>query len=354
MSYLEVFILICAAVLPFILGMKKVKLNHKPLFLFLIGLFAAHLIHEGVRWQLGPIYLIYLICIFLLGQGYSFFKGGWLLKSLSGIFLFFMLVLGFSFASIFPVFDLPTPTGQYKIGSQYIHVTTDEEETITNQEVDKREFMVKVWYPSNSSEGQREKYLDEGGRKGFAAKYNLPENTFGYLDKIETNTFQEPEFAAGTFPVLIFSHGYYSNAYGYYALIEEVVSQGFIVLNINHTYESVGSKFPTGELKLYDKEYDKKHNNEEMGSMDWEGTEDFKKATTIIEKREAIDYLLKNYVATKISERWVKDINEVVRLIPEWSENTFLANHIDLSKICLLYTSPSPRDQRGSRMPSSA
>ena len=27
---------------------------------------------------------------------------------------------------------------------------------------------------------------------------------------------------------------------------------------------------------------------------------------------------------------------------------------LDVSKICLLYTSPSPRDQRGSRMPSSA
>ena len=26
----------------------------------------------------------------------------------------------------------------------------------------------------------------------------------------------------------------------------------------------------------------------------------------------------------------------------------------DIEKICLLYTSPSPRDQRGSRMPSSA
>ena len=26
----------------------------------------------------------------------------------------------------------------------------------------------------------------------------------------------------------------------------------------------------------------------------------------------------------------------------------------DLFKVCLLYTSPSPRDQRGSRMPSSA
>ena len=30
------------------------------------------------------------------------------------------------------------------------------------------------------------------------------------------------------------------------------------------------------------------------------------------------------------------------------------AGKITLSDICLLYTSPSPRDQRGSRMPSSA
>ena len=28
--------------------------------------------------------------------------------------------------------------------------------------------------------------------------------------------------------------------------------------------------------------------------------------------------------------------------------------HVGRGKICLLYTSPSPRDQRGSRMPSSA
>ena len=31
-----------------------------------------------------------------------------------------------------------------------------------------------------------------------------------------------------------------------------------------------------------------------------------------------------------------------------------LANWFDCAEICLLYTSPSPRDQRGSRMPSSA
>ena len=31
-----------------------------------------------------------------------------------------------------------------------------------------------------------------------------------------------------------------------------------------------------------------------------------------------------------------------------------LTDQIELSEVCLLYTSPSPRDQRGSRMPSSA
>ena len=31
-----------------------------------------------------------------------------------------------------------------------------------------------------------------------------------------------------------------------------------------------------------------------------------------------------------------------------------IRHHIEQSRSCLLYTSPSPRDQRGSRMPSSA
>ena len=37
----------------------------------------------------------------------------------------------------------------------------------------------------------------------------------------------------------------------------------------------------------------------------------------------------------------------------EYMENQFKYWEIE-DKVCLLYTSPSPRDQRGSRMPSSA
>ena len=41
-------------------------------------------------------------------------------------------------------------------------------------------------------------------------------------------------------------------------------------------------------------------------------------------------------------------------IIPKGSEWRYLDTGIAQDKTCLLYTSPSPRDQRGSRMPSSA
>ena len=42
------------------------------------------------------------------------------------------------------------------------------------------------------------------------------------------------------------------------------------------------------------------------------------------------------------------------RLAKRWEEEGVEASPIDCDWACLLYTSPSPRDQRGSRMPSSA
>ena len=46
-----------------------------------------------------------------------------------------------------------------------------------------------------------------------------------------------------------------------------------------------------------------------------------------------------------------KRFQEGVQITQEEADELF---DIDLNRACLLYTSPSPRDQRGSRMPSSA
>ena len=58
----------------------------------------------------------------------------------------------------------------------------------------------------------------------------------------------------------------------------------------------------------------------------------------------------------KIARGTIKDINKAVYAAQEsvWKKYTALERGRALLNICLLYTSPSPRDRQKSRMPSSA
>ena len=333
MRFLEIILLCLGALFPFIIASKKVSSNKNVFLIAVIVTLFLHFLLEGVRWQMIPIYLIHIILIICLLKGYAYFKGNVFRKIVSALFLLLLLGIGFLCSTVFPVFEFPTPTGNYSVGAQHLHFTSDAEELITEAQGDKRELMIKVWYPAKIANEVKEIYLDVAERIGFAAKYGLPGSTFNYLDKVKTNTFVSPKIADGKFPVLIFSHGYRSNATGYQALLEEIVSHGYVVFNINHTYESVGTLFPSGEVKLYDSEYDRKYNNQEMATMAWEATEAFNKATNPADKSNAIRSLLKNYFAAEVTHRWTKDIHNVINQVFEWEKTTFLSNHIDTTKI---------------------
>lgn len=333
MRCFEIILIFLAIVLPFIYSAKKRKVNNHILLAILLGVCLLHGIFEGLRWQMSPVYLLHLLNILLLLKVKVFFKGSSLRKVIGGLFLLSMAALALTFSWILPVFDLPVPSGKYQVGTEDFHLITSNEELITDHNQDKREFIVKVWYPSKSVIGEAEKYLNKGERQGLAEKYGLPLKTFNYLNQVGTHTFPKAEIAEGKFPILVFSHGYYSNATAYYALIEEIVSQGYIVLNVNHTYESVGALFPDGEIKFYDKTYDRKHNNEEMASMIWNAMEVYKKEGDLDEKKDVVGGLLKKYFAAEITERWASDLKVVVDQIAIWESTTFLANHIDTSAI---------------------
>jgi predicted dienelactone hydrolase len=280
-----------------------------------------------------PAYLIMLLLSWCIFKEYSFFKGGLFRKILSGIGFSFLIIMGWVLPNLLPVFDLPTPTGKYKVGAQDIHLITDQEEYMTSEKGDKRELMVKVWYPATIENEKKEVYLNKAERVGFATKYGLPKSTFNYLDAVKTHTFIKPEVAEGKFPVLIFSHGHFSNATGYYSILEEIVSQGYIVLNVNHTYESVGSLFPNGKIKLYSKEYEKVQMTEEMAAMTWSATQELEKAKTIEEEYAAVKDLIREYVAGDIALRWSNDISMVIDELEQSNGFSFLGGHFDASTI---------------------
>ncbi|MDO9038703.1 MAG: hypothetical protein Q7U59_10200 [Lutibacter sp.] len=333
MRIFEIILLIISTIFPFYISTKGYRLNKKFPIVIIGGVIILHFIFEGYRWQMIPSYLIILILIWCLYKEHPFFNGGWIRKTVSGIAFIILLLFGWGLPYILPVFNLPAPTGKYSVGSQYIHLKTNQDEYMTSEIGDKRELMVKVWYPAIIDDKKTEFYLNEGDRVSFALKHGLPKTTFNYLDNVKTHTYDSPSVAKGEFPVLIFSHGSYSQASGYYALIEEIVSQGYIVLNINHTYESTGTLFPNGEIKLFNSEYDRKHNNQKMAEMVWNAMQNYNKATTPEEQYMAVHDLILNYYGAELTERYSKDISLVIDELKKWNTSTFLAQHLDTTKI---------------------
>lgn len=292
-----------------------------------------NLILEGYRWQMLPVYVLSFFIITALVQNKTYFGKSWLKK----ITMICVTFIGFMLSSILliclPVFELPLPTGNYSVGAFSYHLKTTAPETITSEPNDKRALMLKIWYPAIIENEPIETYLSKAERVGFAQKYGLPAVTFNYLDYIETHTYQEPRIAEGKFPVLVFSPGINSNATGYYSLLEELSSHGFIIININPSYESTGSLYPDGTMQFYDQAFDKRHNTQDMGKLAWESTQNYLKANSKQEEFDAVEKLLRNYVANDITLRWAKDISLVIDQLKNIGSTKNLIQHINLEKI---------------------
>lgn len=147
--------------------------------------------------------------------------------------------------------ELPKPSGKFQIGRKF-YFWTDEsrDETITDDPKDKRKLFVQLWYPAQT--------------KGkIAAEYypNLSElqgknDSNDFLASVKTHAFTDAEIAASNtkFPVIIFSPGLGSSPFSYAAIIENLVSRGYVVAAINHPYDSGDFKFSDGEIIRFDSE----------------------------------------------------------------------------------------------------
>ncbi|GAA5028357.1 carboxylic ester hydrolase [Marivirga lumbricoides] len=294
-----------------------------------------HLLFEGLRWQMFPAYVLLFVLAWRIKvvdasqpARLNFWRG-------SGYFVFVLVaVIAWVLPIALPVFTLPEPRGNYKVGTQILHVKTDKAEEITKDPNDKREFLCKIWYPSQAdvSNLAGESYLDQTGREGFATKYGLPANALNYLDYVDTYVYPKIPVAEGKFPVLLFSHGYGSNATGYYALLTEIASQGYIIINMNHTYESLGATFPDGSKKYFDYQFQQEvtdWNAELMDPM----IKAFEEGVEFEKRHQIARPAIKDYYEKNIQARWADDIVDVLDLLDQWNGEGFLKNKLNLDKI---------------------
>lgn len=139
---------------------------------------------------------------------------------------------------------LPAPTGNLPIGRATFFWKDDSRTELNTPEDDKREVRVDLWYPAETTAtAERAAYWPELTtlRKQMSGESFL----FGGL---KTHAVAAAPVAKGStqYPLLIFSPGMGNNAAQSTALIEELVSHGYIVAAVDHPYQSRAIAFPDG------------------------------------------------------------------------------------------------------------
>ncbi|MBU1008098.1 GNAT family N-acetyltransferase [Candidatus Dependentiae bacterium] len=151
-----------------------------------------------------------------------------------------------------PPFHFPKPTGQHAVGVKTYHWVDRAKKEIFSDDPThpNRELMVKIWYPSTDNLPQKPSTpwapdLVEHLRKNEKLLWLLGASRPIFTYARPNSTIDSSK----VFPVIIFSHGakacnYDSNT----AQCEELASHGYVVVGINHTYNSILTKFPDGRI----------------------------------------------------------------------------------------------------------
>jgi hypothetical protein len=115
----------------------------------------------------------------------------------------------------------------------------------------KRRFMISIYYPSNDMDTDHEPIYPELFHPGEETAIDFL-MSFGadltYLNKLKTNVYHNaciPE--ESVCPVIIYSPAFGIERDMYWFNISNLVTNGFIVLTVGATYDSVFTVFPDGE-----------------------------------------------------------------------------------------------------------
>ena len=221
----------------------------------LLTLFILHWQVEGLRWQMLPLYgaaLGLAIGDIIVVER----RLDWTSRIARGIFGIAGVGLAAILPLVLPVPQLPLPSGPQAIGTvSFDIVDTEREATYGPAPGAPRQLRVQVWYPAETVEVPEPTPWTEDWDVVAPALSTLLGYPGWFLNYTHfTNSHATPSLPAspGTFPIVIYSHGWT----GFRAIavnqIENLVSHGYIVIAPDHTYSAVTTRFGDGDVVPYD------------------------------------------------------------------------------------------------------
>ena len=228
--------------------------------LILLGI-GAQLFLSRPRWQYYPLYLAAALYFILVALNYfnAFEITSRNSKWMIGIGLF-LISTSLLLLLIFPKEKLPIPSGPFEVGTRiYDLEDKTRDEIYTETQNDHRKIKYQIWYPTDETEGfKKAKWIADGKilTRQLAQSFHLPSFMLDHTVEIDANSYVDAPVSAvqKSYPVVVISHGWQGFRELHTDFAEELASQGFIAVSIDHTYGSQAVKFEDGSVAYLNKE----------------------------------------------------------------------------------------------------
>ena len=219
-----------------------------------------NIIYGKLKWHFYPIYGLFLMYIVLLIL--DFYN---LLNLETKVFNYIVLlglvlvILPGIFLLVFPTLKIPTPSGDYAVGTK-IYEVEDVGRNETYGDVNlKRKIKYQIYYPSDKTYGfSQAKWISDGKllTRAFARDLKLPSFILDQTASIKSNSFINAPVSdkLESFPVVFISHGWRGFREFHTDYAEELASNGYIVISIDHTYGSQLVSFKDGSIAKINRE----------------------------------------------------------------------------------------------------
>jgi len=318
-----------------------------------LSLAFIHIILEGHRWQLIPLYA-YTVLVFAFtvknlrlaihSSHKPISKGRPRQRVTRGALNLLLLVLLSLPPLLVPVFKLPMPTGPYDVGVRYDYfIDKNLSEPLSSDPAGFQEISVQVRYPAEISKDDTPiKYWEKAGQKSrIISKFwgGLPSFLFNHFSLIPTHSYLNAALskAEQDFPVLIFNHGSLGLPSLNTVLTEELASHGFIVFSIGHADSIPFFVRPDGGIRAFDPD----NEDLQMRIRENDDPEVREIADRLMQSRDggAQETLLRQFLAKNPRNqqslfRWVRDISSTLDEMERLNtESGFFSGKLDLDRI---------------------
>lgn len=238
-------------------------------------------------------------------------------------------------------FELPAPTGRSPVGTtRWVVKDMTRPESFAPGKT--REVEVVAWYPAAAaSAGKTAPYMRDGMEEvlSFTRLAKLG-GAYDGLASVKTHAVLDalPAASPVRFPVILFQHGYTGLPSSHTALVEDLASHGWVVLNIVHPYEATGAMLGDGTVITFLNEKGAMHQGIMEVLSEWAPEDAAMEQVTAAKTAPEQEALLRGYLATLKNtdlavKRWVLDTRVVLDRLPKDGVAGRVAARLDLRKI---------------------